>query len=91
MNRTERITAALKQKFEPGYFKLVDESSRHAEHIEGSDGTETHYQLTIETAYFTGMSKVKRHQAIYALLTEEFTGGLHAFSIEAYAPGERNN
>lgn len=89
MNRTERIKAALTQQFKPSYLRLEDESSRHAEHIEGSDGTETHYQLTIESAVFTGVSKVKRHQMIYALLAGEFAGGLHAFAINAYAPGER--
>lgn len=89
MNRTQRIISILRQELHPTYFQLEDESSRHAEHIEGSDGTQTHYQLTIESPVFSGVSKVKRHQMIYALLTEEFAGGLHAFAINAYAPGER--
>ena len=89
MNRTERIIALLQQELKPGFLKLEDESSRHAEHIEGSDGTETHYQLTIEAACFSGVGKVKRHQMIYALVAEEFNTGLHAFAINAYAPGER--
>lgn len=89
MNRAERITTALEQGLKPTYLNLIDESSRHAEHIEGSDGVGTHFQLIIESPQFVGMNKVKRHQAIYALLKDEFTGGLHAFAIEAYAPGER--
>lgn len=83
------MTALLMEQFKPSFFKLEDESSRHAEHIEGSDGTQTHYNLTIESAQFTGMNKVKRHQAIYALLGKEFDVGLHALAIQAFAPGER--
>lgn len=89
MNRTQRITSLLEQKFQPTYLALKDESSRHAEHIEGSDGTETHYQLTIESPSFNGLSKVKRHRMIYEAIGGEFAGGLHAFAINAYAPGER--
>lgn len=89
MNRTQRITSALQARLKPTYLDLEDQSMRHLEHIEGSDGTETHYHLVIESPLFSGMNKVKRHQAIYALLGKEFQEGLHAFSIEAYAPGER--
>lgn len=89
MSRTQRMTSLLQEKFNPVFLKLEDESLRHAGHREAGSGDETHYQLTLETAAFAGMSKVKRHQAIYALLGGEFDTGLHALAIHAYAPGER--
>lgn len=91
MNRTQRITNALNKNLSPSYLKLSDQSSLHAEHIEGGTGSETHYQLVIEAPCFSGMTKVKRHQAIYALLADEFETGLHALAIQAYAPGERKS
>jgi BolA protein len=88
MNRTERLTALLQDKLQPVFLKLEDQSLRHAGHLEAG-GDETHYELTIESPVFAGMNKVKRHQAIYALLGDEFNQGLHALAINAYAPGER--
>jgi stress-induced morphogen len=89
MNRTQRLTALLQEKLQPTFLKLEDQSLRHAGHREAGTGDETHYELTIESPQFTGMNKVKRHQAIYALLGAEFNVGLHALAINAYAPGER--
>ena len=89
MTRTDRITAALQQKLNPTFLKLEDESARHAEHVENPGGGGTHYNLIVESSQFAGINKVKRHQMIYAALGNEFQTGLHAFSIQAYAPGER--
>lgn len=89
MNRTERIIERLNDKLKPSFLKLEDESLRHAGHLEASEGGQTHYQLTIEAPCFSGMNKVRRHQAIYAALGDEFSTGLHALAINAYAPGER--
>jgi BolA protein len=89
MNRTERLTTLLQDKLQPVFLKLEDQSLRHAGHAEAGNGEQTHYELTIESPVFTGMNKVKRHQAIYALLGDEFNKGLHALAINAYAPGER--
>jgi BolA protein len=90
MNRTERLTTLLQDKLQPTFLKLEDQSLRHAGHA-GATGDETHYELTIESPVFAGLSKVKRHQAIYALLGEEFNTGLHALAINAYAPEEQKN
>lgn len=87
MNRTERLTALLQKQLNPTFLKLEDQSLRHAGHAAAGD--ETHYELTIESPQFSGLNKVRRHQAIYAALGNEFDKGLHALAINAYAPGER--
>lgn len=89
MNRKERIKATIITKFSPVWLSLEDESSHHAGHAGASPQGETHYRLSLESAAFAGMGKVKRHQAIYAALDGEFKTGLHALGIEAFAPGER--
>ena len=89
MNRTQRMIALFQEKLTPTFLDLQDDSLKHLGHQPGMDGEQTHYTLTIESPLFTGMGKVKRHQAIYALLGDEFNAGLHALAIHAFAPGER--
>lgn len=83
MNRAQRITNILTQQLAPGHLELIDESHKHAGHAGAAPGGETHYRLVIASDKLSGMSKVKSHQAIYALLADEFKTGLHALSIEA--------
>lgn len=88
MERKTRIISLLTQEFEPSLLELRDDSARHAGHSGASPNGETHYDLTIISEKFAGMSKVKRHQAIYRVLDAEFKNGLHALSIKAMQPDE---
>ena len=48
------------------------------------------YQAEVISASFVGLSKVKRHQLIYAAVAEAITSGeLHALTIVAYTPDEK--
>ena len=44
--------------------------------------------LQIRAACFEGLTLVQRHKMVYALLTEEIRGGVHALSIDAKTPSE---
>ena len=89
MNRKQRIISLLTHEFNPNLLELRDDSARHAGHAGASPEGETHYDLTIISEKFAGMPKVKRHQAIYALLDSEFKNGLHALAIKAMQPDEK--
>ena len=79
-----RLTAALS----PTRLDLSDESDKHRGHA-GHDGRgESHFALTIESATFTGLSRVQRQRAIYAALAELMDERVHALSIKALAPDE---
>lgn len=82
-----KITAKLK----PTRVSLVDNSAQHAGHKEreglSADG-ETHFALEVESPVFAGLSKVQRHQLVYALLREELDASVHALQISARVPGE---
>ncbi len=81
----ERLTAALS----PTRLDLDDQSARHIGHA-GHDGRgESHFALTIESAAFTGKSRVARQRMIYAALAEMMDERVHALSIKAVAPGEQ--
>ncbi|HPQ97323.1 MAG: BolA/IbaG family iron-sulfur metabolism protein [Thiothrix sp.] len=53
------------------------------------DGDGYKYQVEITSPAFVGLSKVKRHQKVYATLSEAISSGqLHALTIIARTPDE---
>jgi BolA protein len=82
----QAIESKLRAAFSPSRLDLRDESARHAGHAHG--GTETHFDLTIESAVFAGLGRVERQRRVMAALKDELAGPVHALSIRAVAPGE---
>ena len=83
-----RIEESLRAAFNPSFLQLEDESSQHAGHAGARGlGGESHFALRIESPAFEGMRSLKRHQAVYAALSEEMKL-IHALSIKAVTPGE---
>ncbi|MEK9899229.1 MAG: BolA family protein [Rhodospirillaceae bacterium] len=88
MNRAERITAALEAAIDVHRIEVRDDSHLHAGHAGASPEGETHFDLLVVSLDFTGQSRVMRQRAVYALLSAEFEGGLHALSMRALTPDE---
>ncbi len=79
-----RLVAALA----PTRLEIDDQSDRHFGHA-GHDGRgESHFALVIESAAFTGLSRVARQRAVYAALGDLMQERVHALTIKALAPGE---
>lgn len=70
------------------YFSdLVESSIAGAKADVTGDGSKFEAQVISDT--FDGMSTIKRHKLVYAVLDEHIkTGAIHALSIRAYTPGE---
>ncbi|MEE8145443.1 MAG: BolA family protein, partial [Kiloniellales bacterium] len=51
-------------------------------------GGETHFRVVIVAGGFAGQSRLERQRAVYAVLAEELSDGVHALQITARAPGE---
>ncbi|MDR0588143.1 MAG: BolA family transcriptional regulator [Burkholderiales bacterium] len=52
-------------------------------------GDGRHFEALVVSQAFSGMSRVKRHQAVYATLGDRLDGGnIHALSIKAMTPEE---
>lgn len=85
-NRTERIRDRLETAFTPIILEIADDSARHAGHAGAAPGGETHYNVTIVSQAFEGLSRVQIQRTIHMVLGEEFETGLHALSIKASAP-----
>ena len=72
----------------PLRMELVDESAKHAGHAGAAPGGNTHWNLTIVSAAFSGKPTVARHRMIYQALGELMHDPIHALAISARSPEE---
>lgn len=52
------------------------------------DGDGAHFQALIVSAAFEGLSRVKRHQLVYAALGDRMREEIHALSMNTLSPAE---
>ena len=72
----------------PSRADLIDDSEKHRGHGGYNPAGESHFTLRIESAAFTGKSRVERQRMIYSALGDLMNERVHALSIKAIAPGE---
>ncbi|MFT5540590.1 MAG: BolA protein [Alphaproteobacteria bacterium] len=77
------MQAKLQEAFAPARLVLTDESHLHAGHAGAREGGESHFRLEIVAEAFTGLSRLDCQRRIYAVLTDELAGPVHALSITA--------
>jgi BolA family transcriptional regulator, general stress-responsive regulator len=78
-----RISEKVGAGIEPQHLEIVNES-----HMHSGPATESHFKLIAVSACFDGLSPVKRHQLVYALLADELKAGVHALALHLYSPQE---
>jgi BolA protein len=86
--RAERLRSILTTHLAPLELEIVDDSARHAGHSGAQAGGQTHFNVRIVSAAFTGVSRVQRSRLVHDLLVAEFTDGLHALSLTLRTPTE---
>ena len=84
----DRLRDRLQHSFSPERIDIVDDSSKHAGHAGAREGGESHFTVTIVSPAFEGLSRVERQRRVYAALSEELAGPVHALSLKALTPGE---
>lgn len=77
------IEQKIEQDLSPQLLTVENESHRH-----GGPATESHFKLTVVSDQFSDLSRVKRHQRVYSLLSEELAGAVHALALHLYTPEE---
>ena len=86
----EKITAEL----QPTVLVVNDDSEKHANHKGLHDGhkgvrsNESHFSVVVVSEAFSGMTPVKRHRMVNAILQKEFDDGLHALQLSTKTPAE---
>lgn len=92
-----QMRAKLEAAFAPTRLDITDDSARHAGHSgarthaakQGGSATgigETHFDIMIESAAFTGLNRVACQRSVYDVLAAELSGPVHALSLKAIAP-----
>lgn len=80
------IRATLEQAFAPLSIEVIDDSARHAGHAGAREGG--HYRVRLVAPAFAGRPQLERHRMVYSAVAPLMGRGIHALSIEAYAPSE---
>ena len=90
MNK-QQIQSYLSTYFKPIYILVIDDSHNHAHHRGTHHTQNTHFEVTIVSEQFEGMSRLNRHRAIMNAMKSEFSNTLHALKITAKSPSEWND
>ncbi len=85
--RTAAIRQRLQSRFEPIELLVKDQSHLHAGHEGAKDGR-GHFDVSISSAAFEGLSQIQRHRMVYDALAELMTTDIHALRIKASTPTE---
>ena len=86
----EKINAELA----PTVLVVNDDSEKHANHKGMHDGhagvrsNESHFSVVVVAEAFQGMTPIKRHRMVNAILQKEFDDGLHALQLSTKTPAE---
>ena len=82
----QEIEALLTAAFSPITLAVINDSARHHGHS-GDDGSgESHFTVEIESAAFTGQSRLQRQRMVNAALGDIPGQRVHALAIKAKAP-----
>ena len=79
-----QIESRLKLSLVPVKMSVINESGQH----NVPPNSESHFKVIVTSAAFQGLSLVKRHQHVYALLSDLLSGPVHALSLHLYTPEE---
>lgn len=79
-----QIEKKLGDALSPEFLQVEDES--HGHNVPA--GAQSHFKVVVSSTAFAGKRPVQRHQQVYALLTEELQGSVHALALHLYSPDE---
>jgi len=86
--REAKIRQRLEQSLDPLELLIRDQSQLHVGHAGARDG-KGHFDITVVSQAFAGVSRVRRHRMVYDALGDLLESDIHALRISAYAPSER--
>jgi BolA protein len=84
------VASTLRERLadlDPVAFDLRDDSAAHVGHA-GAAGGGGHFSLTVVSEAFSGLPRLKRHQAVMARVADLVPFPIHALSIRALTPRE---
>ncbi len=85
-----KLAKTLMYDLNATYVKIIDNSHHHAGHRSAPKGGNSHFKAIVVSPCFEGLSTIKRHQKVYAVLDFK-NWGIHALEIQAITPAERKS
>lgn len=84
----DEIERLLSGAFAPTHLAVINDSAKHSGHS-GDDGSgESHFTVEIESAAFSGISRLERQRMVNRALGDIPGQRVHALAVKAKAPGE---
>ena len=79
----------LNSSLAPTRIELTDDSEKHRGHGGYNPAGESHFSLQIESAAFSGKSRIDRQRMVHSAIGDLLHERVHALTIRARAPGEQ--
>lgn len=86
-SRIDRMRERLTNSLQPQMLDIADESHAHVGHAGARDGR-GHFRVIIVADAFDGLTRVQRHQKVYAALGDLMQTDIHALAVRALTPAE---
>ena len=75
----------------PEQIKALIEKNLPAATAQVASDDNTHFEATVVSAAFEGKRLIQRHQMVYQAIGDSVGGAIHALSIKALTPAERDS
>ncbi len=90
MSVAAEMDALLRAALAPTRLEIINDSAKHSGHS-GDDGSgESHFTIIVESARFSGVSRLQRQRMVNAALGDIPGQRVHALAVKASAPGEQD-
>ena len=83
-----QVTQALEDGLAPQSLVVEDTSHLHADHAAAFPEGGSHLRVEVVAEAFEGISAVRRHRMVNAVLKPAFAAGLHAVTLKTQTPSE---
>ena len=88
MRVAQAIENNLSKELAPARLGIEDDSARHHGHAGARPEGESHFNVTVVSAKFEGMSRIERQRLVYRLLAEGMKTDIHALALTTLTPTE---
>jgi BolA protein len=77
------IETRLQALYPDAVLQVNDQSAKHQYHLEGSTGSDTHFDVLIRSNTAMALTRVERERRVHTALADLYTErGLHALSLK---------
>ena len=82
MKITKLIEKKLRDKFNPSFLSVVDDSESHRGHAGFREGGESHFNIEIASIHFLKKTRLERHRLVHSALGPDIISKIHALALK---------